>query len=214
MSLLIGLRLRRRSAETLEPTLEVGLRLRDDVERHVGVLKAAELSALPPEDAGLVGLKPDRGDVSGNQIAFPLEVRRPKAMNDVARRDFQDDGTIDRKVKLVGRHGAAARYRVLVGDLPPPLMPGDLDRDRAQRMERRDRATSPHTGDEQTNEDRDGRTHRDGDAARQTSVGSRRPLARGAAEAAHERGDDEAYCEDEDDHRHPQHQRPEIMDGR
>jgi len=62
----------------VQPRLEVVVWLGDDLERHVRVLQAAEFGALPAKDPGPVGAQPDGGDVAGNQIAFALEVRRPK----------------------------------------------------------------------------------------------------------------------------------------
>jgi hypothetical protein len=44
----------------LQPCRELRLRFCNDSQGHVGVLQAAELRALPPEDAGPVGLNPDR----------------------------------------------------------------------------------------------------------------------------------------------------------
>ena len=94
-ALLLGLRIAAPAgAWPSSQRCELAVGLGDDVERHVRVLKAAELSALPAEDSGLVGLQPDRGDVAGNQIAFALEVRRPEAVDDVAGRDFQHHGPL------------------------------------------------------------------------------------------------------------------------
>ena len=95
---------------------EVAVGLRDDVERHVRVLQAAELRALAAEDAGPIGLEPDRRRVARNQIALALEVRHPEAVDDVARRHLQHDRPV--------RAGCAVRSRSSRAGSGPRLRTG------------------------------------------------------------------------------------------
>src|SRR5689334_5381921 len=117
-------RLARRTALRVEPPLEIGIRLGDDVERHVRVLASAEFRALPAVDTRPVRLQPDGARDAGDEIALALQVRRPEAVDDVVRRELEQDGAADRNVNLVRGLQPAARRRVLVLDFPPPLMAG------------------------------------------------------------------------------------------
>ena len=113
-------RLRRRAPAAASPSSQRSnsrFRLGDDVEGHVRVLQAAELGALAAEDARAIGLQPDRGGVAGNQVALAVQVRRPEAVDDVARRDLEHDRPVDRNVDLVRRRapggsGLASSYAI------------------------------------------------------------------------------------------------------
>src|SRR4051794_21959701 len=94
------------------------------------MLKAAELRALSTVDARCVGLKPERLRVPGNQILLPIEVRHPERMDDVLRLEQEENRLTDGNVHFIRRGDAPVRRRVGVVDAPPPLMPGDFDRDR------------------------------------------------------------------------------------
>src|SRR4029079_5473553 len=111
----------RRPTHLGAPGVELRFGLGHHVERHVGVLLAAELRALAAERARAVCLHPDRGDVAGNQIAFALEIRCPEAVNDVTRLELEDDRPPDGNVDFVRGDEAVARDAVLVLDFPPPL---------------------------------------------------------------------------------------------
>src|SRR5207249_8491132 len=70
-------RLRRRPALGVEPGLEGGRVVGDDVERHVRVLDAAELGALPAVDAGPVGLEPEGVLLAGDEVHLALQLGHP-----------------------------------------------------------------------------------------------------------------------------------------
>ena len=93
------------------------IRFGDDVEGHVRVLQPAELRALAAEDARPIGLHPDRRRVARNQIALALKVRHPETVDDVARRDLQDDGPVrgnveSRSRSATRRLGTASSYSI------------------------------------------------------------------------------------------------------
>ena len=72
----------------IEPPFKLVLRLRNDVESHVRVLKAAEFSALASKPAGAIGCRPNRRRVARYEVAFPLKVGNPEAVDDVSRGDL------------------------------------------------------------------------------------------------------------------------------
>jgi hypothetical protein len=77
-------RLSGRPAHGREPSFKRIIRFGDDVERHVGVLQAAEFRTLPAKHAGMIGLEPERGRIPRDQIAFALEIRNPETVDHVA----------------------------------------------------------------------------------------------------------------------------------
>ena len=89
----------------------------DDVERHVRVLEPAELGALPAVDAGSARVEDDVVRPPGDHIDLAVELRDPKAVDDVRAPDANVDGHADRNVDLVRRPRAGARIR----DVPEPV---------------------------------------------------------------------------------------------
>ena len=65
------------------PGLELGFRLHDDPQQHVGVLRAAVLGALADVDARLVGLHPEVVLAVRNQVGLPRELGNPEAVDHV-----------------------------------------------------------------------------------------------------------------------------------
>ena len=99
-------------------------RLGHDPERHPAVLDAAELGALPRILARLLGLEPEPGLAVGEDVALAREPRRPEAVDHVRRAHPERHRLPHRDVQLVGRGDVELR----VAELPPPLVPDDLDR--------------------------------------------------------------------------------------
>src|SRR5204863_6467417 len=101
--------------------------LRDQEEAHVRVLIAAELRTASwidarPLDRELVRRRPPR-----DQVFLPVHVRDPEAVDDVGGRELQSHGPADRNVDLVRSDDRVARRIRGIAELPPPLMPDDLD---------------------------------------------------------------------------------------
>ena len=72
--------------------------------------------------------------VARDQVLLAVQVRHPEAVDHVvASAASSMHRPADRDVDLVGGGDAAARRRVLVLDLPPPLVAGDLDRQSVRR---------------------------------------------------------------------------------
>ena len=88
----------------LQPRLEFVWRLGNDEKCHVGVLVSAEFGALPTKAPFLVSLDPHGCGVSGQEIAFAVNVRRPEAVNHVTRGAIDDhrdaDGNVTEEVFL------------------------------------------------------------------------------------------------------------------
>ena len=93
----------RRLALLVEPGMEFLGGLGDDIERHVGVLCAAELGALAAPRARLVHLQSDRCLIAGHQVALALEIGRPEAVNHIARGAVNTKRYADRNVNFVSR---------------------------------------------------------------------------------------------------------------
>src|SRR5205814_1564480 len=74
---------RRILALAAEPCIELALRLGDNDKTHMCVLHAAVFSALAAIYTRPSRAKPGGGRVTGNQILFTVEVRRPEAVNHV-----------------------------------------------------------------------------------------------------------------------------------
>src|ERR1051326_901240 len=91
------------------------------------MLQAAELGALAVIDSRPIYLEPESGRVSRQQITFARNIWRPKAMDHVLRISQNDNRSSHWNVNLVGRSDRLVRLRIRIGDLPPPLVSGDLD---------------------------------------------------------------------------------------
>src|SRR5690349_2295389 len=103
-ALQLAFRFPRGLAHSTEPAFEVSLGFDHDVESHVRVLEAAEFGALTAEPPQTVRAHPDGGGIAGDEIAFPLQVGRPEAVDDITRADLEHRGTVDRKVHFVSGH--------------------------------------------------------------------------------------------------------------
>ena len=110
------------------PVVEVLLRFGNHVERHVRMLHAAVLRALTAPAARLIDLHQDVGVVAGHEITLALDVRRPEAVDHVARCAVNADRCSNRDVNLIGRgHHAIRLGFVGILHFPPPLMTVDID---------------------------------------------------------------------------------------
>src|ERR1041384_7820339 len=65
------------------PRLKFFRRFRDQQKCHVRVLMTTKFRALAAKYTFLVRLKPNRRGMSWNQVAFPLNVWRPKTMDHI-----------------------------------------------------------------------------------------------------------------------------------
>src|SRR5438552_3155493 len=97
---------------------------------------SAKLGALSAETSFLIGLDPNRGVISGDEVALAVAVWCPEAVDHVSRGAVDDDGHADGYMYLVrGGHGLIW-LGVRVRHFPPPLMSDDLDADGVLRLER------------------------------------------------------------------------------
>src|SRR5579884_2636965 len=110
------------------PSVELLLRLRDDGERHVGVLQAAIFGALAAIETGPVGFDPGLVLLARDQIHLARQLRHPERVDDVDAGQFDPYRLAGRDVDLVGGLEAAAGVSAVVTDLPPPLVADDMDR--------------------------------------------------------------------------------------
>src|SRR5262249_41616310 len=69
----------RRLSFVLNPTLKFAGRIDNDANKHVGVLRAAVLSALPKVEPGLVRLEPHTVDAAWDEVGLAGQPGRPKA---------------------------------------------------------------------------------------------------------------------------------------
>ena len=114
----------------VQPRVEFFGRFGNDGEAHLCVLVAAEFGTLSPIRSRFVGLKIKRRRIGRDKVFFAVHVRHPEAVNDVVRFEHHLHRASDGDVDLVGGHDVVARrFFVLILDLPPPLMAGDLDGD-------------------------------------------------------------------------------------
>src|SRR5947209_1170953 len=197
-------RLRRGSAgaDVGLPAREVFRCLGDDHERHVRVLQAAELRALPAIEAGLVRFDPEFVDAAGNEIALAVQVRDPEAVDDVARIEAQQDGRVDGDVDLVRVDDLLVRrQRVGILHFPPPLMPGDLDLELigTAAPERADRGADGNADHEQGEQSDDAQRAGDGYRGAVARLALLADVGHGVAAAANDRGEEEEEDEDVDD---------------
>ena len=132
--LLAALRRRRFRLERLcrlrgQPGVELVRGQGDHFKRHVGVLRAAVLAALAAIDARLVGLDPEDVLDAGNHVAFAVQSRHPKAVNDIGARQLQPHRLAGGDVDFVGGDNAALR----IANFPPPHVADHADRQRVRR---------------------------------------------------------------------------------
>src|SRR5690349_18114155 len=91
------------------------------------MLQTAILRALPAVDAGAIGAEPQHSAVSGDCIGLAVQGRHPETVNDVVGEELDRDGAANGNVQLVGCTDALLWFRMLVFNVPPPLIGGDLD---------------------------------------------------------------------------------------
>src|SRR6185437_3386570 len=106
----------------LEPSRIIRPRHDDNLSCHRRMLKAAKLGALEPEDAGLLGLEPDRLERTGNDVVLDPEGWNEEAVNDVLRRHHQPDDLVDWNMQCVDLTLTARMLH-----LPHPLLADDID---------------------------------------------------------------------------------------
>ena len=105
------------------PSVEVVLSHDVDDEVHVGVLKSAELRALTPEGADLLGSEPEHLGLARNHVELACQLRDPEAVIRVRGKECKEcrgwmRGVAHRNMKLIGSHDLQARIAIL----PPKLM--------------------------------------------------------------------------------------------
>ena len=205
-----------------EPAAELVLGLRNDEQRHPGVLLTAVLGALPPVRAGLVRLDPHLVGPPRDHVRLPVEPGNPEAVDHVIGAEQDLDAPSHRDMDLVGRdHGVAVRERV--AHVPPVLVSRDHDRDVASRVGRPDLVQHHHRVVEDPDQDHRGNRgaghqHPDDAAPLGTwRVGLREPLADGGVRApptvAGEGKPQGNHHEDEDHGADPEEDPPHRLDG-
>src|SRR5208283_2976687 len=95
-------------------------------QQHIGVLNSAELCALSHVEAGVQWVNPHLIRVIGNEVYFPRELRNPKTVIGICRKELQIGRSgltriTHGNVKLVCHDEALFWIAVL----PPELMPDD-----------------------------------------------------------------------------------------
>ena len=118
-----------------DPALEVLGRIDDDSQKHLRVLRPAELGALPQVHPGQPGIDPRRVDLVRDQVGLPRETGDPEAVRHVGGEEGQKrgrgmGGIADRQVQLVGRDDPERG----IAELPPPLPADDRDLQSAGRL--------------------------------------------------------------------------------
>ena len=107
-----------------------GLRCGDDGEvAHVGVRRAAELGTLAVVLPRHVGGQRDARHGPGDGVALASELRDPEAVDDVGAGDLEAHRAAGREMEVARR--GHPEIRIL--ELPPPLVPDDLDPERVLR---------------------------------------------------------------------------------
>src|SRR3954449_10830702 len=125
----VVVRLGRRLRLAREPLLKFVHWFGNHEESHVRVLRPAKLGALSAKGPFLIYLEPDRRLVARNKITLALQVRRPEAVDHVARTGEQHDWLAGRHMNLIGCGHPHAGMAVRILHLPPPLMAYDLNGD-------------------------------------------------------------------------------------
>ncbi len=92
------------------------------------MLPPAIFHALAAIDAWCVGAQPGRVLLARDQVGLAGQQRHPERVDDVGRAQHEADRAADGDVDLVRRLEDRRAVLVLVGDLPPPLVRGDVDR--------------------------------------------------------------------------------------
>src|SRR6185503_2285062 len=111
-------------------------RLGDDEQRHLRVLESAELRTLRAIHSRPICADPCLCVMPRDQVALPSEVWHPEAVNDIVRVELDEHPLSNRQMNLVREPHSTLRDRVLILDLPPPLVPGHVDRERWRSVRR------------------------------------------------------------------------------
>ena len=104
------------------PFLVVGIVFGNDQHRHVAVLDAAELRALPAVDARALGANGEFVEPSRDQVLLAGEARYPERMNDIGAFKLETNVLADRDVNFICGLEAARWIGIDVLNAPPPLM--------------------------------------------------------------------------------------------
>ena len=128
LSALLLLILRRpcRLALLAFPIGEAFLGLGDDKERHMRMLSAAELGALPTKRPRSVGREIEHVHLPGDEVLFTVQVRNPKAVDHIIGAQNDPHRLADGNVDFVRAHKGTARLGREVPNLPPPLVANNL----------------------------------------------------------------------------------------
>ena len=116
----------------------------------MGVLDAAIFGALSAIGAGLAGFDPGFIHLPRNDVGLAGKRRHPERVDDIRAVQPDADRNPHRYVDLVGGGELAPRHRVIVVDLPPPLMGGYVDGDAGLGRRRRDVRQHHHAPDQRT----------------------------------------------------------------
>ena len=103
------------------PALENHPLIGDDQQRHMRVLQAAELGALPAIDAWPIDGEDKRITTAGYEVLFACQVRNPEGMDNILCLQFHAHGPPDWHVQFIGS-GELSRPRIHIGCRPPPLV--------------------------------------------------------------------------------------------
>src|SRR5206468_6824871 len=103
------------------PFDEVAVAFDVDDQRHMCVLCAAELGALSPINADLLGR--DRNVVlpAWDEVLLAAKAWHPETVDHVIRVEKDANRNADGQVKLVGGPKRLRRVCGIIGDVPPPL---------------------------------------------------------------------------------------------
>ena len=92
------------------------------------MLIPAELCALPAIDAGPVCLQPQGREMTGDEVAFTVQIRHPKTVEDILGSQLQHDRTTDRNVYFISRNYLLAREWIRITNFPPSRVSSHLNR--------------------------------------------------------------------------------------
>src|SRR5207237_3754322 len=112
------------------PRRELRGGLRDDEQRHLRMLRPAILGAWRAKDPRTVRLNRQFTGVARNQIRLAVQVRRPEAVNDVARFEPEQYGPSNGNVNLVRGFVQLRTVGRLILDFPTTMMADETDVER------------------------------------------------------------------------------------
>ena len=164
------------------------------------VLDAAILRALAAIAPRRVRLQPGQVDLAGDRVGLAAQRRHPERVDHVGADQPDPHRLADGNVDFVGDGEHARGFVVQVARLPPPLLPGDFDRDDRARwrpFDRREHGNGPEQHDQK-------RHRRDADAepdpAQPVAAGcDRHARDRRGRRTARDHADDHEGGDDDDD---------------